>query len=175
MNRESSLSSATKLACPPNKRQKVGTTTAKQKNAFDVMLDSSKLCWPSSRGGSAPSYIEILEIVAKNGWFPWHDNDTNNQNPDYSNLRLLSHDMKNFMDAPSHGGPDFKAIILFLNCKNGFDGDGDEEGFCDYCYTNCDENGNVECDTCVDPSNYATCPCKKKHRYGSTLIELDPR
>ena len=171
MNRESSSSSATGLGCPPTKRQKVGTTTAKQKNAFDVMLDSSKLCWPS-RGGGAPSYIEILEIVAKNGWFPWHDNDTNGQNLDYSNLRLLSRDMMKFMDAPSHGGPDFKAIIHFLDCKNGFDDNGDEEGFCDYCYTKCDEN---DCDTCGDPFNYECCPCKKKHRYGSTLIELDPR
>ena len=158
------------LACPSTKRQKVGTTTAKQKNAFHVMLDSSKLCWPSSRGG-APSYIEILEIVAKNGWFSWHDNDTNGQNPDYSNLRLLSRDMMKFMDAPSHGGPDFVAIIHFLDCKNGFD---DNEGFCAHCYAHSNDE-DIGCMTCADPGSYECCSCKKKHRYGSTLIELEPR
>ena len=70
------------VASPSAKRQRKSSPT--QKNAFDVMLDYSKLCW-SSR--DAPSSTSILEIVASNGWFSWHDNETNGQNPDYSNLR----------------------------------------------------------------------------------------
>ena len=77
----------------PNKRQRKDTvTTAKKKNAFDIMLDSSKLCWPS---GDAPSHMPILQMVAENGWFPWNTDESCIQNPDYSNLRLVSKDMKN--------------------------------------------------------------------------------
>jgi len=123
----------------PNKRQRKDTvTTAKKKNAFDIMLDSSKLCWPP---GDAPSHMPILQMVAENGWFPWNTDESCIQNPDYSNLRLVSKDMKTHMDNPTNGGPDFKAIVSFLDLKNGFD---DDEGFCDHCYS----NEGVDCDTC---------------------------
>jgi len=72
------------------------------------MLDSSKLCWPS---GDAPSHMPILQMVAANGWFPWNTDDSSCQNPDYSNLRLVSKDMKSHMDNPTNGGPDFDYIV----------------------------------------------------------------
>ena len=154
------------LGASPNKRQRKDTVTAKKKNAFDIMLDSSKLCWPS---GDAPSHMPILQMVAENGWFPWNTDESSCQNPDYSNLRLVSKDMKKHMDNPTNGGPDFKAIISFLDCKNGFD---DDEGFCHHCFA----NEGVGCEICEDEDNhYETCECKKSHRYGPTLVKLDPR
>ena len=154
----------------PNKRQRKGTTTAKKKNAFDIMLDSSKLCWPS---GDTPSHMPILQLVAENGWFPWNTDESSCQNPDYSSLRLVSKDMKSHMDNPTNGGPDFRAIVSFLDLKNGFD---DDEGFCDHCYSNIDSGDGTGCDTCEDDGcNYESCNCKKSHRYGPALMKLDPR
>ena len=93
---------------------------------------------------------------------------------DYSPLPVFDVDLAlKFYPEVNAGGTQIGST--YNEDHNGFDGYGDEEGFCDYCYTNCDDNGNVGCETCVDPYNYATCPCKKKHRYGSTIIELDPR
>ena len=129
MNTNTSLSEAS-----PNKRQRKDTVTVK-KNAFDIMLDSSKLCWPS---GDAPSHLPILQMVAENGWFPWNTDESSYQNPDYSNLRLVSKDMKKHMDNPTNGGPDFKAIVHFLDCKNGFD---DDEGFCNFCFVKAKPTG----------------------------------
>jgi len=154
-----------------NKRQRKDiVTTAKKKNAFDIMLDSSKLCWPS---GDAPSHMPILQMVAENGWFPWNIDESSGQNPDYSNLRLVSKDMKKHMDNPTNGGPDFEAIVYFLDCKNGFD---DDEGFCDHCYSNKDSGDGTGCETCEDDGwNYESCNCKKSHRYGPALTKSDPR
>ena len=75
----------------------------------------------------------ILEIVAENGWFPWHVDEENRQNPDFSNLRLLSKEMKALMDSPKYGGPDLDAIVNFLDRKNDFNSSG--EGFCDHCFS----------------------------------------
>ena len=161
--------SDTSLGSSSNKRQRKDITTAKKKNAFDIMLNSSKLCWPS---GDAPTHMPILQMVAENGWFPWHMDEISGQNPDYSNLRLVSKDMKKHMDNPANGGPDFKEIVLFLDCKNGFD---DDEGFCDHCFSS--REGEDACDTCEDIGgcNYDSCNCKKSHRYGPVLTKLDPR
>ena len=156
------------LGASPNKRQRKDTTA--KKNAFDIMLDSSKLCWPS---GDAPSHMPILQMVAENRWFPWNDNEANGQNPDYSNLRLVSKDMKIHLENPTHGGPDFESIVSFLDLKNGFD---DDEGFCNHCFSGIE--GEDVCDTCGDidgECNYDSCKCKKSHRYGPVLMKLDPR
>jgi len=156
------------LGASPSKRQRKDTvTTAKnKKNAFDIMLDSSKLCWPP---GDDASHMPILQMVAENGWFPWNTDESSCQNLDYSNLRLVSKDMKEHMDNPTNGGPDFEDIVSFLDLKNGFD---DDEGFCDHCYS----NEGVDCDTCEDDGyNYSCCNCKKSHRYGPALLQLDPR
>ena len=39
------------------------------------------------------------------------------------------------MDSPKCGGPDFESIVQFLDLKNGFDDDDDDEGFCDLCHS----------------------------------------
>ena len=156
------------LGASPNKRQRKDTVTAKKKNAFDIMLDSSKLCWPS---GDAPSHMPILQMVAENGWFPWNTDESSCQNPDFSNLRLVSKSMKTHMDNPANGGPDFKAIISFLDCKNGWDND-EGHGFCDHCYS----NEGAGCETCeATNGDHESCPCSENHRYGPVLLELDPR
>ena len=67
-----------------------------------------------------PEYQSVLEIVAANGWVPWYDIETTRQNPTYSTLRLISRDMRTFMDTSTHAGPDFKAIVPFLDEKNVF-------------------------------------------------------
>jgi len=153
----------------PNKRQRKDTTTAKKKNAFDIMLDSSKLCWPS---GVAPSsHMPILQMVAENGWFPWNIDESSCQNPDYSNLRLVSKDMKTHMDNPVNGGPDFDYIVEFLDSKNGWDND----GFCHHCQSNIDSDEGSDCETCDPHGDYESCPCENSHRYGPALLQLDPR
>ena len=84
--------------------------TAK-KNAFEIMFESSKLCWPP---GPLPfATTSILEIVSENGWFPWYDDNEVRQNPDYSSLRLVTKEMKALMDTPKCGGPDFEAMLIF--------------------------------------------------------------
>ncbi|KAL7530126.1 hypothetical protein ACHAWF_003254 [Thalassiosira exigua] len=152
---------------PPRKKPKTAIGAAgKGTNAFDVLLPSAKLCWPSPR--SHPAFSAVLEVVAENGWFPWHVDDESGQNPDYSNLRLVSRSVKATMDAPKCGGPNFRTIARFLHGKNGFNDDG-EAGFCDHCYNHHGEG----CETCVD--EYERCECKEAHRYGPALLELDPR
>ena len=144
---------------------------------FDVMLESSKICWPS-RGGMYCTAASVLKIVAKNGWFPWQAREyvdregtaTVRQDRDYSNLRLLSRGMRTAMDAPRCGGPDFKNIVAFLDCQNRFNDD--ERGFCDHCFTN-EGDGCVTC--AYDGFNYDFCECKESHRHGQVLLELDPR
>jgi hypothetical protein len=111
---------------------------------------------------------QIIAMVATNGWFPWQDVEKMQQNPDYSNLRLVSKEMKRMMDKPSCGGPNFDVIAAFLDCKNGFDDD--DEGFCDHCFLNEGER----CDTCQG-YNYECCPCKEPHRFGDSIRKLDPR
>lgn len=114
--------------------------------------------------------------MAENGWFPWYDDDLMRdscnrrlcqQNHDYSNLRLVSREMKSIMDAPSNGGPNFKKIVNFLLTKNGFH---EKEGFCEYCFS---EHG-IGCDTCAG-DNYESCNCTKSHRHGSALRQLCTR
>jgi hypothetical protein len=113
--------------------------------------------------------VRIIELVARNGWFPWMDGKDVKQNPDYSNLRQVSSDMKTSMDKPPCGGPAFRTIVNFLSMKNGFD---DDEGFCDHCFLNEGEG----CDTCDgDGCNYDCCSCTKAHRHGNTIRKLDPR
>jgi len=63
---------------------------------------------------------DVLEIVASNGWFPWYDNLDPRQNVDYSHLRLTSRHLKDVLDQPSHGGPDFSIIVRVLDKRNGF-------------------------------------------------------
>ena len=161
------MTSTQAVVASPNKRQKT-MAAAKKKNAFEIMAESAKLCWPS--GGPMPfSTMLILEIVSGSGWFSWQDDEAGCQNEDYSNLRLISRDVKTLMDSPTCGGPDFEAIADFLDMKNGFDDIGDE-GFCDHCFSNEGEG----CDTCT-ADNYTCCPCKKSHRHGPVLLQLDPR
>ena len=152
----------------PSPAKRAKTSTAKgTKNAFDIMAASARLCWPSSR----QSAVSVLEIVAENGWLSWQDEEEPRQDPTFSNLRLTSRGVKNFMDEPAHGGPDFEAIVSYLDIKNGFD-DPDDMGFCDWCYSH-DGQG---CDTCAGEGfEYQVCTCKKLHRYGPSLILLDPR
>ncbi|KAL7547005.1 hypothetical protein ACHAWF_010324 [Thalassiosira exigua] len=130
-------------------------------NEIDVRLRSAN---PSLSASSS----DVLEIVAENGWFPWHVDDESGQNPDYSNLRLVSRGSKAAMDAPKCGGPNFGDIVRFLDSRNGFN-DIDESGFCDHCWSHKGEG----CETCGEW--YDECPCKESHRYGPVLVELDPR
>ncbi|KAL7488819.1 hypothetical protein ACHAW6_014447 [Cyclotella cf. meneghiniana] len=146
-----------------HKRQKIADGAVK-KNAFDVMLESAKICWPSS---PMPSF-SIIQIVAENGWFPWNDNEEIRQCPDYSNLRLVCHAVKNFMDEPKCGGPDFNVIAAFLDSKHGFN---DNKGLCAQCYFH-DGDG---CDTCTGFYESARCRCKDQHRYVEAFGRLDPR
>jgi hypothetical protein len=140
---------------PTPKRQKKAMTMIVRKNAFDIMLKSSKLCWPSQPMSSIP----ILEIVAQNGWFPWQNNEGNgaSQNPDYSNIRLISSEMKKLMDEPRCGGPDFNVIVPFLNKKVG-----------PYCEDNWSGFNCCDCCSC----------CKDIHELKSTLyrdgVKLNP-
>lgn len=158
--------SDTSLGTSPNKRQRKDTNA--KKNAFDIMLDSSKLCWPS---GDAPSHMPILQMVAENGWSPWNTDESICQNPDYSNLRLVSKSMKTHMDNPVNGGPDFDYIVDFLDCKNGFN-DKEYYGFCDNCYS----NEGAGCETCeATNGDHESCPCSESHRHGPALMKLDPR
>lgn len=55
--------------------------SAAKKNAFGIMFESSKLCWPP---GPLPfATTSILEIDAQNGWFPWYDDIEVRQNPEF--------------------------------------------------------------------------------------------
>lgn len=84
--------------------------TAK-KNAFEIMFESSKLCWPP---GPLPFAItSILEIVSENGWFPWYDNDEVRQNPDYSSLRLVTKEMKALWIPLNVAVPILKPLSIF--------------------------------------------------------------
>ena len=140
----------------------------KQKVAADAAPEPSESCQPQ-QSSAAPS-IRILEIAAENGWFPWQDDREIRQNPDYSNLRLVSSEMKSMMDKPECGGPDFDVIVGFLDGKNGFNKD-EGRGFCDHCFLNDGEG----CDTCADTGDYEICKCKKAHRFGDSVRKLDPR
>lgn len=73
------------------------------------------------------------------------------------------------MDTPKCGGPDFEAIVNFLDLKNGFN-DNDDWGFCDHCFSNEGEG----CETCAG-DDYTSCKCKNAHRFGTALLRLDPR
>ena len=105
----------------------------KKKNAFEIMVESAKFCW-----GPMPfsTTMLIFEIVAGSGWFSWQDDEDGCQSEDYSNLRLISRDVKTLVDSPACGGPDFEVIADFLDMKNGFDFVDDNEGFCDHCFSN---------------------------------------
>ncbi|KAL9190514.1 hypothetical protein ACHAXT_000220 [Thalassiosira profunda] len=155
---------------PPGKRQKTatakGTCTKNKNDAFAIMRQSARVCWPSRR--HLPSSLPILEIVAANGWVPWQDQKEARQNPDHSKLRLVSRHIKDLMDRPSSGAPDFEAIVSFLNERNRFNSV-KHVGFCDHCFSNEGEG----CDAC--DSDYTGCRCTNDHRYGSVLMKLDPR
>ena len=139
-----------------NKRAKI--TAFPARNAHDIASNASHDVATS-----------VLEIVAENGWFPWQASAAVEQNRDYSSLRLLSRRTRTAMDAPARGGPDFNALVRFLNGKNGFHGE--EMGFCDHCYS--EEYG---CDTCAGWNHHHTdCECKESHRHGPVLRDLDPR
>lgn len=58
------------------------------------------------------------------------------------------------MDAPSHGGPDFEAIVNLLDSRNCFNG---TEGFCDLHQLT------------------SECKCKKLRRHGLACTKFDPR
>lgn len=112
------------------------------------------------------SHVQIIQMVAENGWFPYQCNEVR-QNPDYSNLRLVSKKVKGFMDEPKCGGPDFDVIVDFLNSRNGFN---DMNGACEHCLF----EGGEGCDAC-DGSSPFECKCKKEHRHRESVRELDPR
>jgi hypothetical protein len=134
------------------KMPKLTAAAETNENAADIVLAGSR---------------QIIAMVAANAWFPWQDAEKMQQNPDYSNLRLVSKEMKRMMDKPSCGGPNFGVIAQFLGFKNGFD---DDEGFCDHCFLNEGEG----CDTC-EGYNYECCPCQEPHRFGDSIRKLDPR
>lgn len=115
-----------------------------QTNAFEVMRKAAKVCWTPT----SISTLSIIQLVAENGFFPWQggrkaredignsnsrlrnvsrclkdalDEDLEQegcQNEDFSNLRLVSKEMKEMMDDPKFGGPYFDALAHFLDQKN---------------------------------------------------------
>ena len=120
--------------------------------------------------GDAPSHMPILQMVAENGWFPWNTDESSCQNPDYSNLRLVSKDMKKHMDTNPWRNR-ILIIVYFLDSKNGWDND----GFCHHCQSNIDSDEGTGCETCDPQADYESCPCEESHRYGPALMKLDPR
>ena len=151
---------------PVHKKQKVASDTLGNTDA--VPSASNRMSCQSKQSSNATS-VHILEIIVQNGWFSWKDDEEIRQNPDYSNLRLVSSEMKNLMDKPECGGPEFDVIVWFLDKRNGFNND-KRPGFCDHCFLH---NGEG-CDTCKD-YHYTECKCKKAHRFGDSVRKLDPR
>ena len=157
------------ISSPASKKQKLGGDTPER------AVDSSAASLFSF--GS-----DVLGIMAENGWFIWFDGDGRGQNTTFSNLRLVSHDVKKIVDEPTHGGPDFYHIVNLLSKRNGFNRSG---GFCDHCYSawsgdmeyyNDMEMENTVCNTCNEhPLDYLNCNCNESHRYGDVLVKLDPR
>ena len=143
-----------------NKKQKMGGDTNEK------TVDSAAS--PFSYGS------DVLGIIAENGWFNWFDGESRGQNTTYSNLRFVSHGIKEIVDKPMHGGPDFYDIVNLLSKRNGFNRIG---GFCDHCFSSWYANmGGTECDTCNRHDwDYLHCKCYESHRYGDVLMKLDPR
>ena len=119
--------------------------------------------------------LEILDLVAGNGWFPWHGENADGSK-DHNSLRLVSKGVKKLVDQPSHGGPDFGKIFALLDNRNRFDMS-DESGFCHHCHEFWNAPEDERCDTCAVYKGewHEDCECKKDHRFGPVLLKMDPR
>lgn len=115
------------------------------------------------------SLLASLILLEKMNGFCGKTNGKVWQNPDDSNLRLASREVKQIMDHPKCGGPDFKAIVIFLHLQMGSTMKRDFATLLLQWFN--EEEGCDTCDGCIAEQ----CKCKEKQRFGESIRKLDPR